>query len=269
MAALLLAGLSLGACNRQPAPPPEPVGVAPPKPLPAPLPPPAVSRNELLAAIGAARAAYAAGQPDASPGLSGRRFTLRQAFGCAALGTTSAPTAGVANWTWGKDQKTFEVSLTPADWTSAPALEGETTWEAAEGYWLTRPWLQAEGCPAPRASIPAPPVDGATPRPAVALTPTPLNSGLAAVFAKDSSRVSRRDGKPFTLTVRSESPLAPPPNGYRLVVEGRFAAFSDGRAIRCTAPDADQAPVCVAAAEVDRVAFEDADGKVLKEWRQG
>jgi hypothetical protein len=89
------------------------------------------------------------------------------------------------------------------------------------------------------------------------------------MFAKDSSRVSRRDGKPFTATLRGDDALAAPVDGYRLVIEGRFAAFSDGRTIRCTASSPDQAPVCIAAAEVDRVAFEDPDGKVLKEWRQG
>lgn len=241
-----------------------------------PLPPPTVGRSGLLVAIDTARAAYAAGQPDASSGLTGRRFTLRQAFGCASpakAGPSAAATsvAGVARWEWGRDHKTLEIGLTPADWATAPVLSGETTWEAVEGYWLTWPWLQTEDCPVtPAPSAPSGDFESSTPplvRPPA--NPTPLISGLAAMFAKDSSRVSRRDGKPFTLTLRGAASLAPPANGYRLVIEGRFSAFSDGQAIRCAASSPDEAPVCIAAAEVDRVAFEDADGKLLKEWRQG
>ena len=57
--------------------------------------------------------------------------------------------------------------------------------------------------------------------------------------------------------------------GYRLVLEGRFAAFPDGRSIHCRAETPDQRPLCIAAAQLDRVAFEDADtGSVISEWRK-
>ena len=63
----------------------------------------------------------------------------------------------------------------------------------------------------------------------------------------------------------------PPPHqgGYRLMVEGRFTAFPDGRAIRCRASSVDQRPICIAAVQLDRVAFEDTDGSVLSDWRTG
>jgi hypothetical protein len=80
---------------------------------------------------------------------------------------------------------------------------------------------------------------------------------------------AEKSGGPFLVTLRGEGPLVAPENGYRLVIEGRFSSFADGRAIRCYSSSIDQAPVCIAAAEVDRVAFEDADGKLLKEWREG
>ena len=58
--------------------------------------------------------------------------------------------------------------------------------------------------------------------------------------------------------------------GYRVVLEGRFASFPDGRAIRCRAASIDQRPVCIAAVQLDRVAFEDgSSGTVLSEWRPG
>lgn len=273
---LLASTLLLSACEREsdrkrpseaaPAPAPAPLPPAAP-----PLQPPSIGRSDLLTAISEARAAYAGGQPDASDSLAGRRFVIRQGFGCSgaappASSIASRGAAGVAHWTWGRDQKSIDIGLTPADWIGAPVVTGET-WEAAEGYWLTHPWFPGEGCPGPRTTS-APLITRAATSPPPAPSPAPLVSGLVAVFTKDSSRVHRREGKPFTLSLRGDAALAPV-GGYRLVIEGRFSAFSDGQVIRCIASNPDEAPVCVAAAEVDRVAFEDADGKLLKEWRQG
>ena len=278
-AVLVLSTFSFGGCDRKPATTSAQVPVINPAPVEVrtpPLPPPPVGRAELLAAIAAARSAYAAGRTDDTAGLTGRRFAIRQAFGCE--GATEARTTagaeikpGAAAWTWGRDHKTIEIRLKPADWAAEPVLTGETTWEAVEGYWLTRPWLQADGCPSERAfAAPKGNTDNGTPPgPRIAAEPTPQVSGLVAVFTQEGSRVIRRDGKPFALTLRGDPPLLPPANGYRLVIEGRFSAFSDGRSIRCYSSSINQEPACVAAAEVDRVAFEDADGKLLKEWRLG
>lgn len=275
--ALSAVALSLGACERrsEPAPqPPLPSAPTQPPAAPAPLPPPVINRIELLAAINAARSAYAAGEKDANASLAGRRFTIRQAFGCAGpdLRSPGDPTvSGTAQWSFGKDNKSIEIRLSPADWRTSPLLVGDPGWEAAEGYWLTRPWLQSESCPTPALGddtpLASPDVVPALARPRPA--PTPQNAGLVVLFGKDSSRVSRRDSKPFTVTLRSDTPLVAPANGYRLVIEGRFGAFPDGQAIRCSAASFDQSPVCVAAAEIDRVAFEDTEGNLLKEWRQG
>ena len=64
-------------------------------------------------------------------------------------------------------------------------------------------------------------------------------------------------------------PPPAPTGGYRLILEGRMSAFADGRAIRCRASSPDQRPVCIGAVQLDRVAFEDAGGAVLSEWRPG
>lgn len=277
--ALILGALLLGACDRRPEPERRQASastVAVPKIPAPPLPPPPVGRRELLAALATARAAYAAGQVDGGAILAGRQFTIRQAFGCpggrvGAVATATAADHGRASWTWGPDRKSIEISLKPAERKSAPILADETAWEAVEGYWLPWPWLQTEECPVSRYSGPAPPAAEASTPPGAKSVPPPtlLVSGLAAVFAQGSSRVSRRDGRPFALTLRGEAPRTAPANGYRLVIEGRFSAFSDGRAIRCRAADIDEPPVCIAAAEVDRVVFEDGDGTVLQEWRSG
>lgn len=275
--ALWAAVLSLGGCDRRPEPAPQPsVATAAPQPPAgsAPRPPPVVDRVELLAAINAVRSAYAEGEKDANPSLAGRQFMIRQAFGCTEPDPRSPgdPTvAGTAQWTFGKDHKTIEIRLSPSDWRTSPLLAVDPGWEAAEGYWLTRPWLQTESCPAPALGndtpLASPDVAPALGRPKPA--PTPQNAGLVALFGKDSSRVGRRDSKPFTVTLRSDTPLVAPADGYRLVIEGRFVTFPDGQAIRCSAASLDQSPICAAAAEIDRVAFEDAEGKLLKEWRQG
>ena len=126
--------------------------------------------------------------------LVGRRFSVRQVFGCTGPATPPAADAasgdGLARWSWGDRRRTLKLTLAPGDWTdSALIAGGADSWEAAEGFWLTRPWLRTEGCPG---------VQG--------------------------------------------DPLAGGP---------------------------DQRPVCIGAVRLDRVAFEDASGKLLSEWRGG
>lgn len=267
-AVLGLSGLALATCGSpedQPVPQETP---APRSEFPAPvLPQPPLNRAALLMAIDAARSAYAAGRPQTDGELAGRRFAIRQAFGCGGPSMGAGETVanrppGVAGWTWARDQRSIEISLVPADWTGTQELSaGEAAWEAMEGYWLSRPWLREDGCP----SIPT----GAASQVGPAGGAAAHTSGLAAVFEEGSSRVGRRDGRAFNLILRGDPSPAPPVDGYRMVIEGRLTAFPDGRAIRCRSAHIDQAPVCVAAAEVDRVAFEDADGELLKEWRVG
>lgn len=282
LAAVVLgvSGLVLLSCERNPEPAPVAQATSPASPpeisVP-PLPPPPVGRAELLQAIDSARSAYAAGHADPGSRLTGRQFAIRQAFGCRGASESdgaahASANAGLAHWTWGPDRATIEISLAPVEWTGAPFLgTAESGWEAVEGYWLARPWQRTDDCPAAPAQIPPEEATAATkgaepPSPAVYVR---QSSGLAAVFAQEGSRVTRRDGKAFELTLRGDEPLPPPGNGYRLLIEGRFSAFPGGRAIRCHTASVDETPVCVAAAEVDRVAFEDANGKLLKEWRLG
>lgn len=263
-----VAGLSLSACERAskpsaPEPPPAPKVEAP---ATLPLPDPTVDRAGLLQALAAAGSAYAAGRADDGPALAGRRFVIRQAFGCAGPAPRDGPPQpGVAVWSWGAKNQTIELSLQPADWKDwGPSDPAAAAWEAVEGFWLTRPWLLTEDCPAaPAAGVMPGPIE---PMPAVS-RPT---AGLAAVFERGGSRVGRRDGKAFTYTVRSDDgPLAAPTSGYRIVLEGRFTAFPEGRAIKCRAANPDERPTCIAAATIDRIAFETADGRPVTEWRIG
>lgn len=261
--------LLLLACGpKETAPPPPPPKIEPPPPeIPKIIaPPPSLSRADLLAAATTAASAYASGvAAEGTDPLAGRSFTIRTPFGC---NPDAKPAPGLAGRTLRAKGRAAELSLTPADWSGSPlvaaAVEAKV-WDAVEGYWIDRPWLQSDHCPP--AAARAADVDDAEAAPA----PSPQTLGLAAVFEPEGSRFGRRNGRAYSFTVRSEGE-APPPipaRGYRLVLEGRFAAFPDGRSIHCRAETPDRRPLCIAAAQLDRVAFEDADtGSVISEWRK-
>lgn len=262
------AGLLAAACQREAepaAPPPEPS--APADSLPAaPVGPAALDRRELLSAINQAASDYATGAEAASASpLAGRQFDIRLAFGCE--GAEASPAEGVgdglARWSWGPERKNINLSLTPGDWTRSALIAGtgQDQWEAVEGFWVARPWMAADGCPSIR-------VDPLTSGPAA---PSPQTVGLAAVFETGSSRIGRRNGRAYAHTIRQagDAPLVALDAGYRVRLEGRIAAFPDGRAIRCRAANPNQRPVCVAAVQLDRVAFETPTGVALSEWRPG
>jgi hypothetical protein len=270
-AALTASFLALSACEQraEPAPPPAAAPQVPapapvPAPPPAPVAPAALDRVELLRAMDKAAAAYAAGEAGDTASLAGRRFALRQAFGC--FGPAEAGDAvaedGLARWSWKDKRQAIEVSLAPGEWTKSALVTGAgPDWEAVEGLWLVRPWLSSDACPGPLHD----PLASGPP------APSPQTMGLAAVFEAGGSRLGRRNGRAYVATVRAKDgeTLAAPKAGYRLVLEGRLVGFDDGRAVHCRADSPDQRPVCVAAARLDRVAFEDPEGGVLREWRPG
>ena len=275
-AAAIAVSLMLIQCDRPPPEGPEAV----PSPTPdaaatsalVPVPTTALSRADLLNAARMAEQAYAEGRAatQADP-LLGRSFAIRMAFGCSgpapAPATPDGAQAGLAHWAWGPERQTIRVRLAPADWTGssliAPsvAAPAPSPWEAVEGFWVPRPWLTTETCPTVHLD-PLTPMQGA---------PSPQTRGLAAVFEAGGSRLGRRNGKAYEYTVRAQGdqPLASPAQGYRLLLEGRVVGFPGGRAIRCRASGPDQRPVCVAAVQLDKVAFEDASGATLSEWRPG
>lgn len=265
-ASIALSGVLLAGCERDaktPAvavapetPPPPVVTLAPAAPL---------NRAGLLAAMDAAASSYASGEGSGDASLVGRRFLVRQAFGCAPTPTAdpqATGTEGVARVTRTADGRSLRLSLTPGDWAGSSLISdgAEGGWEVVEGLWLTRPWMRSEGCSA---------VTGATGVLAPLLQPQTM--GLASVFEADGSRVGRRNGRAFEYTLRGEEnePVIAPPQGFRLVLEGRLEAFPDGRAIRCHSPARDARPVCIAAIQVDRVSFEDAAGTTLSDWSRG
>ena len=263
------AALLLAQCDRDR---PEPIDAEPVAVDPAPTPiisvPTTLTRAALLAATSRAAATYAAGERiEGEDPLVGRRFALRVPFGCNGPQPTAAESAGdgLARWSWGPENRTIQLTLTPGDWLNTALISGAadgSDWEAVEGFWIPRPWLTAGECSTVQAD-PLQSGDGA---------PSPQTVGLAAVFTEEDSRVGRRNGRAYAFTIRptGDTPLTAPVGGYRLLLEGRLASFPDGRAIRCRASSPDQRPVCIAAIRLDRVAFTNADSSVLlSEWRPG
>lgn len=268
--ALVLAAPMLAHCDRQrqtPEPEPEAEATAAPAAPAAPLGP--LTRGDLLQAMDQAASAFAAGgSRSSSDPLVGRAFEILSPFGCGGLqaaGVQPAPaTEGLAQAQWGPEGRTIVLSLTPADWSASTLLStgaAGSNWEAAEGLWVPRPWLRTGGCP----SVARDPLQTA-PSP-----PSPQTVGLAAVFETGSSRLGRRDGRAYRHVIRGEgdAPPAPSASGYRLKLAGRVVGFPNGQAIRCSAQGVDQRPVCVAAVQLDEVAFEAAEGAVLSRWTSG
>jgi hypothetical protein len=271
--AVLLVSVALSGCNRKapdavatnlqtqsPVASPEAAVPAIPKPS-APL-----TRGDLVSAAGQAASDYVAGKifVKADP-LIGREISVRVPFGC--TGPTPAEAAqseraGLAEWSWGKERKSIKLVMAPLDWVGSALLGANSVskkWDAVEGFWIPRPWLASETCPA----IQSDPLQTTEP------LASPQTLGLAAVFETGGSRVGRRNGRAYEFSIRGEGGDAVPQSSYRLVLEARITAFPSGRAIECHAPGPDQRPVCVIAVTLDRVAFEDDQGAMLGEWMPG
>lgn len=275
----LTASVGLAQCDRdRPTPP---TADAPPA-APTPTAQTALNRDEVVAALAQAASVFAAGAPEGEgPAIAGRTFEIRLPFGCSGPDASGAAPTGLAHWAWSADRTTIRLSLTPADLTRSPLLvpAGQTPgWDKVEAYWIARPWLAGETCPRPRTAPPVevvPPAaegDGAHEPEAVRpipLPPSPQTAGLVVIEGPEASRLGRRRGEAYGFVVRGsgDQPPSPPVGGYRLVLSGRIGAFPGGRAIRCAADGPDRRPVCLAAIDLDHVAFEDAVGNRLSEWR--
>lgn len=232
--------------------------------LPAPVTPAPLGRVQMLAAFARAADATAAGQPlpDANRELTGRAFSLALPIGCDRRGETDAADAAHrSDWSVDETSRTLRITVHPQRWGETEwvrALAGGMTYEAAEGFWIPRPWTSSEGCPAsdpqPADSAPA----AHQPRDTV---------GIVQFFPPGSPRTFRRGSRPYAHTQRLDKDSTGTERGYRMVASGRISAYPDGQPIHCRIEAADLPPVCLMAMELNRIAFEDnADGALLAEW---
>lgn len=257
-AILILALIAAVLIAREPPPPPpaaqapQPIKIETP-PLPVPSPP--LSRADLIALSARAASAYATGAPPPAQdaGLSGRRFIVRIAFGCEGpRDEDAAPPA--AYWEQDPARGTIALRAHPQIWTTTAwvrELAGSAQFDAVEGFWLPRPWITSEDCPAQAAA-------GGE-----------KTLGLAMFFAPNSSRVLQRGARAYEFVGKAPDGGAPvAPKGFRLILAGRIAGFEGGEPARCHAAGPDQRPACLIAVDFDQVAFEDpATGETLAEWR--
>jgi hypothetical protein len=263
VAVLIAASLLFKGSGSTQAPPPPPPAVTQPIATPAPLevPPLPLGRREIIELARDQAAAYAAGvTPPPQAALIGRRFSLKLPFGCS--GPEIGDGAEQAHFEYDAVKKTIKLVARAGDWATLPIIQSLADSggiEDVEGFWLPRPWSYAETCP-PHREGPAP------------ATPTPADGqslGLARVFRAQGSRLLRRDGRPYEFVRRIAKGEVPPLTAsYQLILEGRIVGFGGDQAIRCWSEGSDHRPICLYGVEFDRVAFEDAQGKLLAEWRE-
>jgi hypothetical protein len=263
----------------------EPVSPA----IAAPAPP--LTRADLIDAAARAADAHARGVPLLAEDseLAGRRFTLRLPFGCA--GPAEADSEAPMGWTYEPEEQTLRVSVAPNVWTDAgPVREAAKglDYEAAEGFWIERPWLRTGDCPVlPQPSLVASAtsetlkgnqvvaatspeaeqaVEGVA-APALQLDGAQKTLALVEYSKPGSRRAARRNGKPYTVVAKLAPSEIDLTRGLRVVVTGRLVPFGSRSAIACSGIDVDKRPLCLISAEIDRVAIMDASGqRTLGEW---
>ncbi|MBL8774254.1 MAG: hypothetical protein JNK30_22890, partial [Phenylobacterium sp.] len=254
IAALVAVVLALAWFASRPAdapatPPPQ---VTPPAPEPTAAAEPALlTRADLIAAAETAARSEASEQ-DRRPGpalLEGRAFRVAIPFGCDGPQGGAGPAQ--AGYALDAETRTLRITARPIDWTTLPLVReaaDASRIEAVEGFWIPRPWRASDSCP-PRRDRPA----LATPTP-----PAPQTVGLAHVFETGSSRLERRSDRPYQ-TTRKLGPDAPLPlaTPFQLVLEGRVAAWPDGKPVRCWSESADHRPICLVAVDLQKVTLLD------------
>ena len=269
-----LASTALLACERSPEreapakPAVKPSAVVPSLPVAE----PPMNREELLLAALRAASAAAAGKQDkdAQRLLDGKRFALRLRFGCG----TDDEVGGSRSWTFEPKRGVLRVHVAIDVSADTPLLSrlGMGQVEAAEGFWITRPWLLTPDCPVQTSAPLAPseePTTGSSPTPA-ALQPS-ANPRLAIVqFFNPSDSRTHRQERAYEVTTSLPVAAAPGPQGLDLVVTGRLKKTDGHPVIACVSEADNQAPSCVISAQFDGVSIEQpATGQTIADWAGG
>jgi hypothetical protein len=253
-----------GVLVTRPAPEPAPSPVATPTPapilpaIPKPLLP--LTRSDLIKAADLAASSFAGGEQRPASDLPGRRFALSIPFGC--TGPDADLKTTTTGWSYDAEDGTLRAKVAPNVWTDAPALKAiaaRAEFEAAEGFWIARPWQRSENCPVE-------PAPAATPTPSP--TPGEQTLGLVELFEPGTKREERRSGRPYQAVKKVAPGEMALDQGLRLVVEGRLVAFDKDEAIGCWSPSPDRRPVCLIRVRFDRIAITGPTGEhVLAEWK--
>ena len=252
----------------------EPVETETPSTLPSlPVSEAPLSREDILLAAMRAGSAAAGGRQDseAQRRLEGKRFELRMRFGC---GDTREGATRTARF----DADSGSVALAiPAEIDLDTPVVGDLApaeIEAAEGFWIRRPWLLEPAC-AVAADKPGP-SPGLTPSPTPTVSPSPAATSTVApriaivqFFTDSDARTHRRQRRAYQAVEKLVAEETPGASGYDLVIEGRLQALPGGKVITCK-PQPDRAPTCVISARFDLVSLERGDtGELVAEWPSG
>lgn len=227
-----------------------------------------VGRAELLAAAAAAadEVAGANALPKANRELIDKTFEIRLPFGCG---------EGIpADWgEWSIDPKTrvLRINVRPQVWGNDPTIKtlaAGATYDAAEGFWIARPWTRSENCPSSVSSVAAPALPVGDPAPTAAPEAPPIKTfAIVQYFSPDAPRTLRRGSRPYSYTGKVPEAGALGAKGFRLKLTGRIRGFGDGQPIHCVVITPSRPPVCAAAVEFTQIVLEDtATGESLAEW---
>lgn len=274
-----LASLALFACQKPPEREPEPQPVS--KPTPAvpllPVAEPPMNREALLMAVIRAASAAAAGGDDTKDQrrLDGKRFELRLRFGCDGPDDNGDTPRG---WTFDENRRVLQIHVESDISADTPLLSklGTGQFEAAEGFWIRRPWLLTAACPAvtaaPSTPPPVTPSGELSPVPSAPFTELAQSSpaprlAIVQFFTTSDSRTHRRDHRAYEVTRTLDGGGKPSNRGYDLIISGRLKRGNGGPVITCVSEDARIAPSCVISAEFERVALErPGTGEILADW---
>lgn len=247
----------------------ESVGAEPQPVLPIAEPP--ISRARLLHAVARAASSHASGVDDSEAQrlLDGKQFNVRVRFGC------QADPGQALTWTLDSDKQTLRFRASPdlsIDDGPIKALVPPAT-EAAEGFWLERPWMLTAACPALETQADASrakPDEGTDNKEeggASGSAGANQRIGIAQFFASEDGMARRRLAGPYDAVIRLEEGQQPGDQGYDFVLAGRLRALANGRVIMCTGDGRRRPPDCAVSVDIDRAWIETpAGGQVLAQW---
>ena len=241
-----------------------------PTPRQLPIVEPPFDRSRLLLTVAKVASTHSTGAEDSGVqrSLDGKQFEVRLRFGC------EGPAKGKHGWSVDPDGRTLRLravpDLTLAD-SAVKAISGERA-EAAEGFWLPRPWLLQAACPA-AGEVDATPAEGDEPgsdntaASALSGPASVARVGIAQFFTIDDARTRRRMNRPFEAVKPLAEGKRVGQDGFDLVLAGRLQAGAGGQVIRCDGSGRDRPPDCIVSAVIDRVWIEDpTDKSLLAEW---
>lgn len=231
---------------------------------------PPLTREALLLTVVRTASDFAAGRSAKQRELDGKRFEVALRFGCPGDNSNSQ------TWLFDEAEQVLRIRAEPQISLETPLLRelGYNGFEAAEGFWIRRPWLLQAACPArPAAETPRRPADIARGEQPVAEPPSQTvpalpQIGLAQFYTDEDSRISRRDSRAYEATVQLAEGAAPSWIGYDLVLSGRLNSLPDGRVIACGG-NSDAPPSCIVSVRFDHVRLQAADGSVISDWTAG